>query len=68
LRTHAAPLRVTINDDDGVVLHTQMLQPTDDFIDGHQSTDFFIQLTIEETEQAEISVVPIAIRLTNEAR
>ena len=68
LRTHAAPLRLTINDDDGVVLHTQMLQPTDDFIDGQKSTDFFIQLTIDETEQAEISVVPIAIRLTNEAR
>lgn len=68
LRTHAAPLRLTINDDDGVVLHTQLLQPTDDFIDGNQSTDFFIQLTIEETKQAEISVMPVAIRLTNEAR
>ena len=64
-RTHAAPLRLTINDDDGVVLHTQLLQPTDAFIDGNHSTDFFIQLTIEETSQAEISVTPVAIRLTN---
>lgn len=68
LRTHAAPLRLTIHDDDGVVLHTQMLQPADAFIDGNQRTDFFVQISIEETKQAEISVMPIAIRLTNEAR
>ena len=67
LRTHAAPLQVTIYDDDGVVLHSQRLQPNDYFINGQDSTEFFIQITIEETEQAEISVMPLAIRLGDDA-
>jgi len=62
-RTHAAPMRLTINDDDGVVLFTQVIQPDDSFIDGNDATRFFIQLTIEDTEQAEIFVSPLAIRL-----
>lgn len=63
-RIHAAPMQLTINDDDGVVLHRQMIAPNDRFIEGHQATDFFIQLTIEGTKQAEISLTPLAIRLT----
>ena len=63
LRTHAAPLQLTISDQDGVVLHTQRMIPVDKLIDGGQQTDFFIQLTIEETSEAEITVVPLAIRL-----
>lgn len=62
-RTHAAPLRLTIADDDGVVLHTQRILPTDAFIDGKDMTDFFIQLTVEDTTKAEIRVEPLAIRL-----
>ena len=62
-RTHAAPMRLTINDDDGVVLFTQVIQPDDAFIEGNDATRFFIQLTIEDTEQAEIFVSPLAIRL-----
>lgn len=63
-RIHAAPMQLTINDDDGVVLHTQMIAPSNRFIEGNQEVDFFIQLTIEGTKQAEISVTPLAIRLT----
>ncbi len=62
-RTHGAPMRLTINDDDGVVLYTEIIHPADAFIEGNGTTDFFIQLTIEDTSQAEISVTPLAIRL-----
>lgn len=62
-RTHAAPLQLTISDDDGVVLHSQRIIPTDAIIQGAQTTDFFIQLEIEQTSQAEVSLVPLAIRL-----
>ena len=62
-RTHAAPLQLTISDQDGVVLHTQRIMPTDSLIEGREQTDFFIQLTIEETSEAEITVVPLDIRL-----
>lgn len=67
LRTHAAPLQVTIYDDAGVVMHSQRLQPDDYFINGQDSTAFFIQVTIEDTDQAEISVMPLAIRLGSDA-
>ena len=65
LRTHAAPLQLTISDADGVMLHTQRMQPSQAFIEAGEATDLFLQITIEETEQAEITVVPLAIRLTD---
>ena len=64
LRTHAAPLQLTIADEDGVVLHTQRITPSDNLIDGGDSSDFFVQITIEDTTRAEITVVPLAIRLS----
>lgn len=63
-RTHAAPMRLTINDDDGVVLFTQVIQPNEAFIEGGDTSDFFLQVTIENTKQAEISISPLAVRIT----
>ena len=65
LRTHAAPLQLSILDQDGVVLHSQRLMPSAVFIDGYGQSDFFIQLTIDDAEQAEIRVEPLAIRLAS---
>ena len=63
LRTHAAPLQLSILDQDGVVLHSQRLNPSTAFLDGYGQSDFFIQLTIDDAKQAEILVEPLAIRL-----
>ena len=63
LRTHAAPLQLSILDQDGVVLHSQRLNPSTAFLDGYGQSDFFIQLTIDDAKQAEIRVEPLAIRL-----
>ena len=63
LRVHAAPLQLTISDADEVVLHTQRIQPADLFINSGNVTDFFIQIDIEKTNQAEVSVTPLAIRI-----
>ena len=65
LRTHAAPLQLSILDQDGVVLHSQRLNPSNLFIDGQGQSDFFIQLTIEDAKQAEIRIEPLAIRLVS---
>ena len=65
LRTHAAPLQLSILDEDGVVLHSQRLNPSNLFIEGYGQSDFFIQLTIEDAQQAEIRVEPLAIRLSS---
>ena len=65
LRTHAAPLQLSILDQDGVVLHSQRLMPSAVFIEGYGQSDFFIQLTIDDAEQAEIRVEPLAIRLAS---
>ena len=63
-RAHAAPMRLTINDDEGVLLFTKVIRPNEAFIDGNGATDFFIQVTIDETAQAEISLTLLAIRLS----
>ena len=65
LRTHAAPMQLSILDQDGVVLHSQRLNPSQLFIDGLGQSDFFIQITIEEAQQAEIIIEPLAIRLSS---
>ena len=64
LMTHAAPLQLSILDEDGVVLHSQRLTPDDAFIPAGSATEFFIQLTIEDATQAEIRLEPLALRLT----
>ena len=63
-RAHAAPLQVTVSDKDGVVILTKRLLPNDAFITGNGTTDFFAQMTIDETAQAEVRVAPLAMRLT----
>ena len=63
-RAHAAPLQVTVSDKDGVVILTKRLLPSEAFITGHGTTDFFAQMTIEQTAQAEVRVAPLAMRLT----
>ena len=65
LRTHAAPLQLSILDEDGVVLHSQRLEPSAMFLEGYGQSDFFIQLTIDDAEQAEIRIEPLAIRLAS---
>lgn len=63
-RVHAAPLQVTVTDEAGLIIATSRVIPEARFIDAHDRTGFFVQLDMPPGQQAEISITPIAERLS----
>ncbi len=61
---HAADLLVTVAATDGTIINEQMVMPDDRIIKAGGSTPFFLQLNVEKTDEAAVTVVPIAKRIT----
>jgi predicted Zn finger-like uncharacterized protein len=62
-RAHAAPLQVTVIGGDKTILATQRILPDDRFIDAAGTTEFFLQVEVENAAAADVRVVPVAERL-----
>ena len=62
--THAADLLVTVATTDGTIINEQMVMPDDRIIKAGGSTPFFLQLNVEKSDEAVVTVVPIAKRIT----
>ena len=63
VRTHAADLLVTVTGPNGTVLNEKVLKPDDRFIEPGAATPFFAQMTVEKSDEATITVVPIGSRI-----
>jgi predicted Zn finger-like uncharacterized protein len=61
---HAADLLVTVTADDGKILKEKTITPDDRIIEAGGSTLFFVQLSIEKSDEAAVTVVPISKRIT----
>lgn len=61
---HAANLLVTVASNDGTILNEQTVAPDDKVIKAGKSTPFFVQLSVEKSDEANVTVVPIATRIT----
>ena len=62
--THASDLLVTVATTDGTIINEQMVMPDDRIIKAGGSTPFFLQLNVEKSDEAIVTVVPIAKRIT----
>ena len=62
-RTHSASLRVTVTSQDGVIMNEVVLQTEQSLIEPGGKTDFFVQLDVEQSVEANITVVPLASRI-----
>ena len=62
-RAHAAPLLVTIVDENEAVLATERILPDDRFINSGGKTEFFLQIEVDNASTADVRVVPLAERL-----
>ena len=62
-RAHAAPLLVTIIDENGAVLATERILPDDRFINSGGKTEFFLQIEVENASTAGVRVVLLSERL-----
>ena len=62
--THAADLLVTVATTDSTIINEQMVMPDDRIIKAGGSTPFFLQLNVEKADEAVVTVVPIAKRIT----
>lgn len=63
LRTHAADLRVTVTSQDGVIMNEVVLKTEQSLIDAGSKSDFFVQLDVEQSAEANVRVVPLANRI-----
>ncbi len=61
---HAADLLVTVTSNDGTVINEQTISPDDQIIAAGVSTPFFVQLSVEKSDEAAVTVLPIAKRIT----
>lgn len=61
---HAADLLVTVAATDGTIINEQTVAPDDQIIKAGGSTSFFVQLSVERADEAAVTVVPIAKRVT----
>ena len=61
---HAADLLVTVAATDGTIINEQTIAPDDQIIKAGGSTPFFVQLSVEKADEAAVTVVPIAKRIT----
>jgi predicted Zn finger-like uncharacterized protein len=61
---HAADLLVTVAATDGTIINEQTVAPDDRIIKAGGSTPFFVQLNVEKSDEAAVTVVPIAKRIT----
>jgi hypothetical protein len=62
-RTHAADLLVTVTGPDGAILNERVLNAEDRFIEAGGVTSFFAQMTVDKSDEATITVVPIGSRI-----
>ena len=49
---------------DGTIINEQTVVPDDRIIKAGRSTPFFVQLNVEKSDEAAVTVVPIAKRIT----
>ena len=61
---HTADLLVTVAATDGTIINEQTIAPDDQIIKAGGSTPFFVQLSVEKADEAAVTVVPIAKRIT----
>ncbi len=61
---HAADLLVTVTGGDGTILNEQTISPDDQIIEAGGSTPFFVQLRVEKSDEAAVTVAPISKRIT----
>ena len=57
---HAAPLRVRVTRPDGMILNETAIRLDDWIIATNQQRPFFVQLDIDSSAKAEVSVTPIS--------
>jgi hypothetical protein len=57
---HAAPLRVRVTRPDGMILNETAIRLDDRIIAANQQSPFFVQLDIDSSAKAEVSVTPIS--------
>ena len=62
---HAADLLVTVAADDGTIINEQTISPDDRIIKAGGLTPFFVQLNVEKSDEAAVTVVPISKRITH---
>lgn len=63
LRTHSTDLLVTVTGPDGAILNERVLKAEDRFIEAGGVTSFFAQMTVDKSDEATITVVPIGSRI-----
>jgi len=57
---HAAPLQVRVTRTDGMILNETVIRLDDRIIAANQQSLFFVQLDIDSSAKAEVSVTPIS--------
>ncbi len=60
---HAANLLVTVASNDGTIINEKTVVPDDRVIKAGGSTPFFVQLSVEKSDEANVTVAPIAKRI-----
>ena len=63
VRSHAPDLRVTVTATDGVIMNEVIIKTEAQLIDPGEKTSFFIQLDVESSGEANITVAPLANRI-----
>ena len=62
-RTHSADLRVTVTSQDGLIMNEVVLKTEQALIEPGGKTGFFAQLDVEQSAEANVTVVPLANRI-----
>jgi len=63
MRTHASDLLVTVRASDGSLMNEMVIKADDRFIEAGEVTAFFVQMTVEQSDEAAVTVVPIGSRI-----
>ena len=61
---HASDLLVTVTADSGTIVNEQTITPDDQIIKAGGLTPFFVQLNVEKSDEAAVTVIPISKRIT----
>jgi predicted Zn finger-like uncharacterized protein len=59
-RTHSADLRVSVRGENGILMQEIVIRPDDDIIDSQAESGFFVQLVVEASPEAHVTVTPLA--------
>ena len=62
-RTHSADLRVSVRGENGIVMQEMVIRPDDDVINRKAESRFFVQLAVEASPEAHVTVTPLANRV-----